>query len=447
MRIRTLVLFLIVCITPCSGQVLPGSAPAAGYEERIRGYIDTMRIFDTHEHLFEPTLLKEADFFDFTILLQQNSFDDLVSAGMPLSYFDRLYSGSLTPSAKWKLIEPYWKKSFNTTANRVLLLAIKDLYGINSLNSSTVETLTQRMKKSYEGDWFNTIIRDSCRIDHIIQSGDSLQSGKGTVKYAYRFGPWLTVRTKYSIDSLAIMQVDPIYTLEDFVKSLNLSFEKALKNGMVAVKINFAYNRSLKIENVSVEAARKVFRTLVNGNEDLKMSYMDAKPLQDYMVHQLLKMAQKAKMPVAFHTGIQAGTGNTIENSNPALLSPIFFQYPDINFVLFHGSYPFGGELSCLVKTYKNAFIDMNWTYTISPGFTVRYLNEWLETVPASKIMAFGGDQRCVEITYGNLVLAREIISGVLTAKVRDGYLTESEAITVAKMILHDNGKQFYNIR
>jgi hypothetical protein len=89
----------------------------------------------------------------------------------------------------------------------------------------------------------------------------------------------------------------------------------------------------------------------------------------------------------------------------------------------------------------------MNWTYAISPTYSERYLSEWLETVPASKIMAFGGDQRCVENTYGQLVIAKKIISEVLIKKVRDGYLSEDEAKVVARMILHDNAVEFYNLK
>jgi hypothetical protein len=89
----------------------------------------------------------------------------------------------------------------------------------------------------------------------------------------------------------------------------------------------------------------------------------------------------------------------------------------------------------------------MNWTYSISPSYAAGYLDEWLETVPVSKIMAFGGDQRCVENTYGELKIAKKIISDVLIAKVRNGYLNEKEAMDVARMILHDNAVNFYGLK
>jgi predicted TIM-barrel fold metal-dependent hydrolase len=446
MKNRLPLLAFLLLIIPGTAFGQSRTADQADINHRIRHFIDSIPIFDTHEHLFDPQLLKKTDLLDFTMLLQQNVFDDLVSAGMPDTLFSRIYGNRLRPAAKWRLIEPYWNKTFNTSYSRILLLAINDLYSIKRLNATTVETLSREMNKAYEGEWFNHVIRDLCKIDNIIQSGDKIHTDGNYIRYAAGFGSWLTVRTKYSIDSLALNQTEPIFTLDDFVNSMKRAFNTSLSGGMAVVKINFAYSRTLHIENPSSDAARKVFRALVNGNEDKKISFAEAKPLQDYMVHQLLMMANQNNIPVAFHTGMLAGSGNFIENSNPVLLSEIFLRYPNLKFVLFHGSYPFGGELATLAKTFKNVYIDMNWVYAISPSYAARYLDEWLETIPVNKIMAFGGDQRMVEITYGNLQVAKQVITEVLSEKVHSGIYSEPEAKVIAKMILHDNGMDFYNL-
>jgi len=440
---RIIILLILMTLVDSKGQIVTFST----FEERLRNYIDTIRIFDTHEHLLNPELLKEAAFFDFTMLLQQNSYDDLVSAGMPDSLFSALYSNNLVPSQKWDLIEPYWKKSFNTSYNRILLRTINDLYGIKELNRESAARLSSEMKLRYGVEWFNHIIKDRCRIDHIVQSGQSVGDEYDYISYARGFGSWLTVRSKFTIDSISISQVDPIFTLEDFVRSMRTDFEKGVKEGMKVVKINFAYQRTLNIENPTTETARKVFRTLINGNEDTRITYQAAKALQDYMTHKLMEMASENKVPVAFHTGLLAGSGNYIQNSDPTHLTPIFLKYSKVKFVLFHGSYPFGGELASLAKTFPNVYIDMNWTYAISSSFTQRYLDEWLETVPVAKIMAFGGDQRMPEITYGNLLVAKELINSVLLNKVRSGYISEQEAFDIARMILYDNALEFYGFR
>jgi hypothetical protein len=417
-----------------------------GYEKRINDFIDSLRVFDTHEHLLNPAMLKDASSFDFTLLFLENSKNDLISAGMPDSLFVSIFNSSVSPEDKWDKIEPYWNKSLNTTSNRVILLAINDLYNINELSRNSVGLLTQKMQSSYQKELFDHLFRDICKIDFIIQDGVPIKTKGNYIKNITRFSTWISIDSKRIIDSLAIMQIEPIYKLEGLVENLKKAFKAALDEGMVAIKIDMAYTRSLSFENVTQDAARKVFKILVNGNSDTKIPTAEAKPLQDYLVHQLLSLAQQYKIPVAFHTGLQAGHLRYIENSNPVLLSNLFVEYPNVNFVLFHGSYPYGGELSALARNFRNVFIDMNWTYSISPTYAERYMSEWLETVPANKIMAFGGDQRTVENSYGNLVLAKSILSNVLVKKVEDNLLSESEAKNIARMLLHDNGMNFYNI-
>jgi predicted TIM-barrel fold metal-dependent hydrolase len=117
-----------------------------------------------------------------------------------------------------------------------------------------------------------------------------------------------------------------------------------------------------------------------------------------------------------------------------------------VRFCLYHGGYPYGGELSALAKNFRNVYIDMCWMYIISPSYSKRYLHEWLETVPANKIMAFGGDYHNVENIYGHAVMARQVISHVLIEKVRSGYLTEEEAKSIARMVMRDNALAFYRI-
>ncbi len=424
--ILTVALMLLFFSVNLHGQKRTISPVKPGYEQRIRDFIDSLRVFDTHEHLLNPAMLKDASSFDFTLLLLENSKNDLISAGMSEALFVSTFNSSVSPEEKWDNIEPYWNKSLNTTSNRVILLAINDLYAITELNRKSVGILTQRMQPTYQKEMFDHLLRDVCKIDFVIQDGKPIKTNGNYIKNITRFDTWISIDSKRVIDSLAIMQIEPIYKLESLVENLNKAFKVALDEGMIAIKIDMAYTRTLNFENATQDAARKVFKILVNGNSDTKIQIDEAKPLQDYMVHQLLNLAQLNKIPVAFHTGLQAGHSKFIDNSNPVLLSNLFMEFPDVNFVIFHGSYPFGGELSVLARNFKNVFIDMNWTYSISPTYAERYLSEWLETVPASKIMAFGGDQRTVENTYGNLVLAKTIISNVLIKKVEDYIIAKS---------------------
>jgi len=161
--------------------------PAPGFEQRIRKYIDTLSIIDTHEHLVGPEMLGNSFFLDFSLLLLQNGYDDLISAGMPDTLYDELFNEELTPASKWKIIEPWWQNSFNTSFNRIILYGMKHLYGIDSLNASTVGPLSDKIKKAYETNWFDRILIDSCRIRYLIKDGNYMPGKDNYVKYVKRF--------------------------------------------------------------------------------------------------------------------------------------------------------------------------------------------------------------------------------------------------------------------
>jgi len=439
------ILLLFYLVLSTQAQIKP--TPALGFSQRLWYYIDTMKVVDTHEHLFDPELIKNSTLTDFMLLLHHYNFNDFVSTGLNPRLSNALIGDSLSISEKWKIIKPYWEGSFNTGYNRIALLAADRLYGIFDINETTVGPLSEKIKNAYQSDWFRQVINDKCNIESIIQDGDEFKVDDVQIYNVKRFTPWLTIRTKFTVDSISVMQLAQIKTLEGFVQSLETSFVKAVESGIVAVKINIAYSRSLNFEDVKKESARKVFRAVMDGDEKHMLTFAEAKPLHDYMIFRLLDLAKKYELPVAFHTGLMAGSRNSVSNADPTLLTNLFQKYPDINFVLFHGSYPYGGELASIVKNFNNVYMDLSWIYAISPSYSERYLNEWIETVPAVKIMAFGGDYACCENVYGELIIAKQIITRVLTEKVRQGYFSEDEAKMVARLILHDSAVRFYNLK
>jgi predicted TIM-barrel fold metal-dependent hydrolase len=157
-------------------------------------------------------------------------------------------------------------------------------------------------------------------------------------------------------------------------------------------------------------------------------------------------LCEKYDLPIQIHTGLQTYNGNFITNSNPTLLTNVFFRFPKVKFILLHAAYPYGGELAALAKNFPNVYIDMAWAPIISPSYSIRYLQEFLETVPSNKISVFGGDCSHVEGTYGASVMAREIVEKCLADMVKSGYFTEKEAVVLANKLLRENAIKIYKL-
>ena len=172
----------------------------------------------------------------------------------------------------------------------------------------------------------------------------------------------------------------------------------------------------------------------------------EVQALEDFIMHYLAGKCGEYGIRMKFHTGLQEGNGNDIENSNPALLTNLFMEYPNVRFDLFHIGYPFQHVLSALAKNFRNVFIDFCWAHMISPSAAVEALLDYLDAVPANKISGFGGDYIFIDGVYGHQVLARQNIARALSIKVDQDVFDMDRARQLARMILHDNPAALFGL-
>jgi hypothetical protein len=103
-------------------------------------------------------------------------------------------------------------------------------------------------------------------------------------------------------------------------------------------------------------------------------------------------------------------------------------------------------ELGVLAKNFPNVFIDMCWGHVISPEASRRALVEWLDTVPANKISAFGGDYGFVDGVYGHQYIARRNVAAALAVKVDDGSMSLTRATEIATWVFVDNPGRLFGL-
>jgi hypothetical protein len=259
-----------------------------------------------------------------------------------------------------------------------------------------------------------------------------------------RFDEWITAGSR---EALALRkecrECGEPGSLRDYLKCLDDALERYMRQGVVGLKCGLAYRRTLKFEVVDRAEAERLFDRALR--DDLPPS--EAVPLQDFLFHEVCDRAGSVGLPYQIHTGLLAGNGNgDIQRTNPALLWNTLKAHPSTKFDLFHGGYPYGGELATLAKVFPNAHINACWLAIISPTVLRRQLHEWLDTVPNNKIQAFGGDYRMPELAYAHSLMAREAVAEVLAERVEAGYLAEEDAPVLARRSLAENGIALFNL-
>lgn len=415
--------------------------------------VDEIKIVDTHEHLVTEEGRKQIPKGLF--YLMGNYFTaDLQSAGMPGEDYNFVFNHANLLSDRWARFKPYWEKTKNTGYGQCIKITARDLFGIYDIDNETYAELDKKLAGTDSTGWYRHVLRersgiDVCIIDplDIYVKMDNNYSDEYFVKVK-RFDIFIQAGERGFNEAGAQTGIK-INSLVDYLNAFDTLIYKAVKKERIAgIKSGLAYGRTLFFDNVPFETAEKIFyRSRIRGE---KIPAEELKQLQDHLMHHMLGQMNRYKLPFQIHTGMLAGSNakNPLENTNARLLNNLFTKYPDVKFVIFHGSNPYMAELTNLAKNYTNVYIDMCWMYIISPAASRQYLEEWLFNVPANKIMAFGGDMgSSVEWVYGHAVLARKIISEVLFKMVKDGYYTEDEAISIAELILRENALNLYNIK
>jgi uncharacterized protein len=416
-------------------------------------YINSIEIFDTHEHLppYEEARFKDADVLKE--YMTQYVSTDMISAGLPGKELEKLFDSSIPLMDRWTIAEKYWDICRYTGHGRALELSVKELYGIDRINRETIPELNAQFQKSLEPGHYRKVLKEISKIRISINDrfdNPSLDCDKEYFRSACRLDPFIFPSNKASLMQVKDEGERMISSFDNWLLSCETAFNKAFEKGAVCIKMDHAYNRTLMHDFVTREEAEKGFHHIFDTDSQFEwrpqVQLNRSKAFEDYMVHFILSLANESGRIVQIHTGgVWGVNGNNVDNANPIHLNNLFLRYPNVKFDIFHIGYPFQNILGALAKSLPNVYIDMCWAHIISPIASINALREWIDSVPLNKISAFGGDYGIIDAIVGHQRMARENVSRALSMAISDGVFDINEAKRIGKMLLHDNPTELFN--
>ncbi len=416
----------------------------------IQERIDAVWIVDTHEHLPSEKARLETDPDPLLLFLSHYASADVVSAGLHPEDLERARDLSLPLGERWALVEPYWKRAANTGYCRAVLHVVQDLYDIPALDITTIDALAEAMRQRNRPGLYRWVLKERSRIAVSILDSDPDADPEFFIS-VYRLDDFLVPDGPAAIEALERKTGRSIHGLDDLEKAMEEHFQWALGKGIGGLKSGLAYQRPIEYRKRARHEAEEILQRILAGevfprSPGLNLLNDGIRPLGDYMMHRLLGLIRDAGVPFQIHTGLQEGNGNDIRNADPKLLIPLFAGYPGVKFDVFHSGYPFLSDLAAIAKNFQNVYVDMCWMHVISPTAARRALSEYLDAVPANKILGFGGDYLYVEGVYGHQRIARRNIASVLSEKICDGYLSVDDAGEIALRLLQRNAVELFRI-
>ena len=427
------------------------SAPSL--EQRLLARLKNIPVINTHEHIL-PENERTAQTIDFFTLAGHYAINDVISAGLSQESLKIVNDPRAAIADRWRAFQPYWNAARFTGYAQALRIAINDIYGVAEISGSTLQKINDAIEARNKPGLYRHVLKERAHIQFSVLDDywniAPLQPDPEFFVLAHRFDRFVQPWTREDIGRLEKATDVAISSLSDLKQALEKNFQQSLKAGMVTVKTALAYERELLFHEVEEADAARDFDRMISGVEKLpdgfrRRTQRPFRKLEDYMFHQVLRLADANGVAFQIHTGLTAANGNFVANSNPTLLTNLFFLYPRLKFDLFHVSYPYQGELSVLAKLFPNVYADFCWMHIVAPGAARRTLHDFLETIPANKIFGFGGDYRYPELSYAHLQMALRNIAQVLAEKTQSGFCTEDEAAELGRMLLHDNPAKLFS--
>jgi len=429
--------FALTAVSNATAQAKPSASPAetAKIYDRLLPQIDKIAIFDNHSHATFPD---DSDMDaqasppdESTVMRLRDTNPEFVAAAKSL--FGYPYKDFSPEHAKW-LIDK--KKAAEASGNTVYWDSILDKLNIETCLANRVALAPYLDPKRFRWVFF---------VDSFLFPFDNRdQTGKNPDLGVYIPLQEKVLQRYEKQENLSAIPAD-LAAYESFVRQ---TLANNQKKGAVGMKFEVAYFRSLYFGDPPREKAEGIYSKYHSGGVPTEDEY---RTFQDYIFRVLIEQAGKLNLPVHFHSAVGIGDYFSLRNGNPLNLENVLRdpRYKKINFVLIHGGYPYSLEMIWLTAA-KNVYTDSSLMgYYVYPSELKNILKQWISLYP-EKIM-FGSDAfpfndavGAEETFWLAVRSARTAVAQALAELVAENAITETKALELARMYLHDNAVKLY---
>lgn len=421
---------------------------------RIRDHTDKIKVINTHEHQHMPGEYGEYKFRFYHLIPASYLAADITSAGS--NGYDWKTMDSLSLDDLWNKYGRALDFSRGTTYYSQFVRGFKKLYDFKDLyftreNIAQLSPAIEANYKNYES-WFDKAFNvagyDLMFLDQYWKPFNT-EINKKYFSLVFHINPLVSESSKKpekdarmgSIYKEAIEAGYEIKNLDDYLEFCDHLFRKNIDKGAVCLKNSQAYSRTLFYEDVPYEEAKALY-----DKPSSILTPAQAKKIEDFMFHWIIKQGIKYNLPIQIHTGYLAGNGNQLDNGQPVKLNNLFLKYPEAKFDLFHVGFPWTDEFAALGKMFPNVYLNLVWLPQISREKAITSLDVIFDCVPYNKIL-WGGDCGLIDESVGSLEFGKDVVSEVLSKRVIRRLLTEEVALKITDRIFRENAIDIFQLK
>jgi hypothetical protein len=418
---------------------------AAGKASDITTYVRGLPLYDVHEHHM-PESLHDRE-VGLLKLLEQSYAGWTQARPYRLAPDEPPFSLPPERPCTWEDVARYVEGSGSNAFVTSLVSALTELYGLGDagITQNTWEELDHEIRRRHESpEWVEDVIAragivriitdpfTNILLDAPTSLGPRYRSVARINCLAVGWHPDSHDHNGNSAHAIATALDAQIDSFDDFLSFLELFVDTVPGRSQVALKNALAYDRDLRFDEPDEGLARRAF-----GKR--RPSAAEQKAFGDFVVDRLCALAGERGLPVQMHLGTAL-----VRGSHPMHVAGLVERHPGTRFLLMHLGYPWSRDLLGLAFVYRNIWLDLTWSFLLSPSHFKLALHEAIEILPDESRLMLGGDAWHVEESYGALALGRRLIAEVLHERMEARFLSEAGAQRLADRILHENGRAFF---
>lgn len=326
---------------------------------------------------------------------------------------------------------------------------LAELYGCTPDWSAVKAAREELVQRDYEG-----LVRRCLEGTHAVLLDDLLSDEDiEASEWHDRFTVSETKRI-VRIESVAEKILSGLSKGEESLEKLRGEFVRLISEAIadskvVGFKSVVCYRTGLNVQQPAEEA---VVDALSRTLQQTGSYRVEDRALNDWLVLQTLDLLKEAKVssgvnkPLQLHTGL-GDADISLVLANPAYLQSVIAQYPEVDFVLLHSSYPYTREAGYLACVYPNVYLDLGEVFPmVSRDAQESIVRDSLDIVPSTRLL-WSTDGHFFPETFwlGNKQF-RQALETVLVDYVTRGDYTIEQAKNTAAEILFHNSNKIYNL-
>ena len=326
---------------------------------------------------------------------------------------------------------------------------LAELYGCEPDWSAVKAVRDELVQRDYEG-----LVRRCLEGTHAVLL-DDLLSDEDVEAFGWhdRFTVSETKRI-VRIESVAEKVLGGLSKEESSLEKLRGEFVRLISEAIadskvVGFKSVVCYRTGLNVQQPAEEAVVDALSRTLQQDGSYRV---EDKALNDWLVLQTLDLLKEAKVssgvskPLQLHTGL-GDADISLVLANPAYLQPVIAQYPEVDFVLLHSSYPYTREAGYLACVYPNVYLDLGEVFPmVSRDAQESIVRDSLDIVPSTRILWSTDGHYFPETFWLGNKQFRQALETVLVDYVNRGDYTIEQAKNTAAEILFYNSNKIYNL-